>query len=192
LTQERGFLITMGKYAEMLANRQRSQNILTIQNNQPIQSMPAFKDGCIHQVIPEPVLREERIRMSLKQVMRPDTVTSALASKMVDLSKLEDTNPDGSLVPVEKLTEELIKNGLSGLSVATIASLMEDEEVPPGIRLAAAKYALDRVLGKPVSREELNVTNTVSIKQVVINSSALDVASDMKDMGLIYNEALDV
>jgi hypothetical protein len=169
----------MGKYADQLANIQRSKNIQTIQNNHPHSSMPTFKDGCIHQDYPEAVLREERIRLALKSVMRPDSVATKLASRIDDLSKLEDKNDDGSLVSVESLTEDLIRHGLSGLSVATIANLMEDEEVPPAIRLASAKYILDRILGKPTQREEVSVTTqefkiNISLEPPSIKKEALD------------------
>lgn len=80
-----------------------------------------------------------------------------VAAQLRGLKRIE-TEPSEDDTP--KLLEEIVKEGLSELSVTTLATLMEDEDTPAAVRSSVAKYVLDRILGKPTQREEIKVETT--------------------------------
>jgi hypothetical protein len=82
---------------------------------------------------------------------------TAVAQRLRSIKRIETKeNTDDT----QEIIEELIKEGLSELSVTTLAVLMEDDETPPAVKYSVSKYVLDRILGRPTQREEVKIEST--------------------------------
>lgn len=53
---------------------------------------------------------------------------------------------------------------LSKRAIQRLAYLMDDEESPPTVQLAAANAILDRAIGKPKTMTEMTVNGTISVE----------------------------
>ncbi len=144
--------------------------------------------------------RERRIKESLNRIREGDVASTIRAVKrreednqIAEMSSNTITSSNREKDRTEELMEMLIKDGLGELSITTLASLMEsggEEEVPPSVRAKVATYVIDRILGKPVQREEIK--QEITTKAVSINIQTIHDDIDLRGMGLVYDETMEV
>lgn len=78
-----------------------------------------------------------------------------------------DAGASGAMGSAEELDAQIVQK-LSVLSIAVLAGIMEDPESQPAVKASVARYMLDRILGKPVQKQEIK-TESQSVSLVIGN-----------------------
>jgi hypothetical protein len=101
-------------------------------------------------------------------------------SEMKDIVRAEliyrGIRKPGRNVQIAKMAQEIFLEHVNK-AVQTLVDVLDDEESKPGERIAAAKEILDRGLGKPVSKIDMQVNHQ---HEHVISAEMLENMSDDK------------
>jgi hypothetical protein len=109
-----------------------------------------------------------------------------------EIRKLEPLQKTPSIQQNNDSPEDLeliVSARLARLSIETLQDIMLDDDNPPQVRASVARYVMDRVLGTPVQKSEVQNT-TVEYKMNI--SLEVPKPDSLKTMGVVFDDTITI